>query len=144
MVVFKILEALVASRYLKNPNIKQQCDRPQAVQRTQRMRHKHGALSPGETPILSVSLSHTLVLVCEETWDWESGHGRHSLCHLGGHGLLIRVASKSQENRPPCTLWRAPLHSRSAHPYSSLGPPGDARPETPRGRPQTREAVCSI
>lgn len=50
VVVFKILEASAASRYLKNPNTKRQCDRPQAVQRTQHMRHKYQALSPGETP----------------------------------------------------------------------------------------------
>lgn len=103
------------------------------MQRTQHMLCKHPTLSPGETPILSVSLSHTLVLVFrlqEEAWGRESGHGSHSLYHLGGHGLLM-VASKSQENRPPCTLWIAPLHSCSAYPYNSLGPPGEARPETP-------------
>lgn len=66
----------------------------------------------------------------------------HSLCHLGGHGLLM--ASKSQENRPPCTLWIAPLHTGSAYSDNSLGPPGEARPETPRGQPWMRKAAGSV
>lgn len=120
VVVFKILEALVTFRYLKQnktPNYSVQ--RPQAMQRTEHILYKHLTPSPGGDSCPE-GLPKPQTGPCVQ--GRESGQGSHVLCHPRGCGLPV-VAGKSQENRPPCSLWMAPNHTCSSHPYNSLGPP---------------------
>ena len=102
VVVFKILEALVTFRYLKQnktPNYSVQ--RPQAMQRTEHILYKHLTPSPGGDSCPE-GLPKPQTGPCVQ--GRESGQGSHVLCHPRGCGLPV-VAGKSQENRPPCSLW---------------------------------------
>ena len=120
VVVLKILEALVTSRYLKKKKTNYSVQRPQAMQGTEHVLYKHLMLSPGGDS-RPENLPKPQTGPCAQ--GRESGEGSHALCQLGGRGLPA-VAGNSQENRPPCPLWTAPIHTCPAYPFHSLGPPG--------------------